>query len=316
MDKGAHFYRSDFQVHTPRDLHWSGRDQVSDADRRAYAAQLVLACRERGLQAIAITDHHDMAFVPYIRAAAKEETDHNGNILSPDQRLVVFPGMELTLAVPCQALIIFDADFPEDLFSLTMNALTIVTSLNSEAKIAPIQRLQTIPSLKQLKETIDEHKYLRDRYIIFPNVGKDGHFSLLRTGLAAQYIQMPCVGGYVDGAIDKLPRGKLNIINGKTKEWGNKRIACIQTSDNRREDHRDLGTSTTWIKWATPTAEALRQACLAQESRVCQEQPQLPSISIVSISASNCSFLGPFDLNFRFFSRTCGRVCVAANPQV
>ena len=109
---------------------------------------------------------------------------------------------------------------------------------------------------------------------------------------------MPCVGGFVDGDIDKLGQGTRNIIEGKAKEWGHKRIACFQTSDNRHENHSELGRSTTWVKWATPTAEALRQACLAQESRVSQEQPLLPSVSIISISVSNSSFLGPLDLKF------------------
>ena len=122
MDKGAHFYRCDLQVHTPRDSQWIGGDYVSEGERRAYATQLVLECRKLGLQAIAITDHHDMAFVRYVRAAAEEETDQEGEALPPEKRLVVFPGMELTLGVPCQALLIFDAAFPNDLFSLAMTA--------------------------------------------------------------------------------------------------------------------------------------------------------------------------------------------------
>jgi len=72
---------------------------------QGYAGRLVQACRERGLQGIAITDHHDMAFVPYVRQAAAEETDSEGKPLPNNQRLVVFPGMELTLGVPCQALL-------------------------------------------------------------------------------------------------------------------------------------------------------------------------------------------------------------------
>jgi hypothetical protein len=28
MDKGAHFYQCDFQVHTPRDQNWKGKDAV------------------------------------------------------------------------------------------------------------------------------------------------------------------------------------------------------------------------------------------------------------------------------------------------
>lgn len=78
MDKGAHYYRCDLQVHTPRDLNWTGKECVSLEDRRAYAESLVQACRDRKIQAIAITDHHDMAFAGLARKAAQEETDAAG----------------------------------------------------------------------------------------------------------------------------------------------------------------------------------------------------------------------------------------------
>jgi DNA repair ATPase RecN len=294
-DKGAHFFRCDLQVHTPRDRHWTGGNCVSDADRLAYARKLVQACRAHGLQGIAITDHHDMTFVKYVRQAAAEETDAAGKPLPKEQRLVVFPGMELTLGVPCQALLLFDAEFPEDVFALAMNALAITPSPATEAKAAEVQRLHHIQSLRQLKDEIDKHTYLRDRYIVFPNVS-EGKFSLLRAGQAGKYIEMPWVGGFVDGGLDRLGQGNKDIIAGKAKEWGNKRIACFQTADNRHDDHRELGKASTWIKWATPTAEALRQACLAQESRVSQDAPHMPAVVVAAISVSNSSFLGPVDL--------------------
>src|SRR5229473_5761390 len=78
MDKGAHFYRCDFQVHTPRDIGWSGGDAVTDSERKNYAEELILACRQKGLGAIAITDHHDLAFFPYIKEAAQNELDDAG----------------------------------------------------------------------------------------------------------------------------------------------------------------------------------------------------------------------------------------------
>jgi chromosome segregation protein len=295
-DKGAHFFRCDLQVHSPRDLNWNGAERITPEDRRSYAAQLVQACRDKGLQGIAITDHHDMTFVEYLRQAAAQETDPQGKTLSKEQRLVVFPGMELTVGVPCQALVIFDADFPADLFSLAMTALTLTPSPAQESRTAEIQRLHHIQSLRQLKQELDKHAYLQDRYILFPHVGENGQFSLIRKGQAGKYVEMPCVGGFVDGELSKLGTGTADIVAGRTKEWGNKRIACFQTSDNRHEDHRDLGRVSTWIKWAVPTAEALRQACLAQESRVSQTPPQLPSIVVGSISVSNSVFLGPIEL--------------------
>src|SRR5665213_3783813 len=116
MDKGAHFHRTDFQVHTPRDIGWRGADATTDAQRKAYAEELILACRQKGLGAIAITDHHDFAFFPFIKKAAQEELDDSGQPVPDGQQIVVFPGLELTLTAPtCQALLLLDANFPENL---------------------------------------------------------------------------------------------------------------------------------------------------------------------------------------------------------
>ena len=298
MDKGAHFYRCDLQVHTPRDRRWSGTHYVTDEDRGEYAARFIQACRAKGLDAVAITDHHDLTFAKYIRSAAKEELDDDGTPVPANKNIVVFPGIELTLNVPCQALLIFDAEFPEDLFSLALTALAITPRHASEETTADVVRLEQITTLSELRDELDKHEFLRKRYIILPNVSDGGSDTLLRTGAAPKYRAMPCVGGYLDGSIEHLGQGNQNIINGKAREYGNKRIAVFQTSDSRREDHADLGRVSTWVKWATPTAEALRQACLAQESRVSQENPRMPSVSINSISLSNSRFLGPFDLDF------------------
>lgn len=295
-DKGAHFHRCDLQVHSPRDIQWEGGDCITDEERQAYAAVLVQACRERGLQGIAVTDHHDMLFAKYVRRAAQEETDEEGKPLPKEKQLVVFPAMELTLGVPCQALLIFDADLPDDLFSLAMTALALTPTAPTEAKTATVGRLQNIVLISQLAAELDKHEFLRNRYIILPNVTNEGKSSILRDGFPGKYIEMPCVGGYVDGDVTKLKPGNRSKVSGKDKAWGNKKVAVFQTSDSRSADHSKLGTYSTWIKWAVPTAEALRQACLAQESRVAHQPPSLPSVVIGSISVSNSVFLGPLDL--------------------
>ena len=298
-DKGAHYYRCDFQVHSPRDRDWKGPDCVTDEERADYAACLIAACREKCLDAIAITDHHDMVFVKYVRDAAAQETDANGGQLPDRERIVVFPGVELTLAVPCQAILLLDASFEDNQFRAVLTALTIDPASDGNSKTIETAQLEHFQSIKELKETLDKHSWLKDRYIILPNVsdGKKKH-SLLRSKMFTKYKDAPFVGGYLDGAREALGDGAKNIIAGRDKKWGNKRIAYIQTSDNRRADHADLGTHSSWIKWANPTAEALRQACLAQESRISDNEPSLPSIIITSISVQNSAFLGPLELSF------------------
>ncbi|MEB2311796.1 MAG: AAA family ATPase [Polyangiaceae bacterium] len=83
----------------------------------------------------------------------------------------------------------------------------------------------------------------------------------------------------------------------------------IQTSDNRSRDFADLGKHVTWIKWAEPTAEALRQACLARHSRIAHQPPKLPSVRITALEVSNSKFLGPLalDLNPQYNALIGGR---------
>jgi hypothetical protein len=102
-------------------------------ERIQYAQEFVAPCRVKSLDAVAITDHHDLCIFKYIRQAAEQETDENGNALPPERRLTVFPGVELTLAVPCQALLILDADFSIDLLPQVVQALSIAPAPDDDA---------------------------------------------------------------------------------------------------------------------------------------------------------------------------------------
>jgi chromosome segregation protein len=301
MDKGAHFFRCDFQVHTPRDANWHGGAAITDDERKTYANDLILACRRTGLDAIAITDHHDLAFFPYAKAAAAEELDDNGQPVPAEHRIVVFPGVELTLTSPtCQALLLLDADFPETLLDSVLTTLAINPAPSTDAKTANVQRIPTavVSDLAQLYVKLNAFPPLKGRYIVLPNVTDSGYGTLLRAGFANYYAAMPCVGGYVDGLVSKLGTGNTAIVNGQNRDYGFKAIGVFQTSDNRRRDHQDLGRHSTWVKWSAPTAEALRQACLARESRIAQETPDLPRIYIASMTVSASKFLGRLDVDF------------------
>jgi chromosome segregation protein len=301
MDKGAHFFKCDFQVHTPRDINWKGANAVTEEERKAYAEKLVLACREKGINSLAITDHHDFVFFPYAKKAAEIELSPDGSPIDPVERIVIFPGLELTLATPpCQALLILDSNFPENMLEGVLTALCINASNSKEPKTAEVVPIpqDVVSNFQTLYTRLNGLDYLKDRFIVFPLVSDGGHKTLLRKGFAEYYKLMPCVGGYLDGPIGNLGTGNQTIIAGKSREYGFKPIAIIQTSDNRKETHEDLGKYCTWIKWAEPTAEALRQACLAQDSRISQETPVLPPIFITSIDISNSKFLGQSYLEF------------------
>ena len=296
MDRGAHFHRCDLQVHTPRDANWSGIRPTTPDERREFAERFVRHCRAEEIDAVAITDHHDFAFFDYIRAAAEAETDAAGELLPPAEQLTVFPGLELTLAVPCQAILILDANFPSERLVTVLEILSVDVTDEALPSLPSTVRLDHIHSLKQLHELLDNNSWLRGAYTVLPNVTDGGHGTLMRNGMQAKYKEMPCVGGYLDGSVAKIGQGNRTKFAGADPAWGNKPLAIFQTSDARDDTLTGIGTHSTWIKWATPTAEALRQACLAKESRISHVDPALPQMVITRLSVSNSHFMGPIEL--------------------
>ncbi len=313
MDKGAHFYKCDFQVHTPRDRSWSGSkyglspseiQKATDEEiqnlsdrRKQFAKEYLAKIRDKGLNAVAITDHHDVCFSKIIREVAQDENKKYDK--SSSQIITVFPGIELTLSNPvCQCLLLFDADFSDRDLDAVLLALGLNPSDELEERTAETERIsqQHVNDLSALHTKLDHLAYCKGRYIVLPNVSNSGTHSILRRGFHEHYRTMPCKGGYVDKDISN-DSGYQNKLNGGDVNYGNKSIAVISTSDNRHEDGRELGKYSTWIKWAEPTAEALRQACLAKESRISQNKPEIPQIFIKSVDITTSKFLGSFDIN-------------------
>lgn len=315
---GAIFRKTDFQVHSLRDINWKGPfDRL--ADREKFAHSLVAHARKAGLAAIALTDHHDLCFWPYLRDAAAQETDAAGTPYPPEDQLVVFPGIELTLSTPpCQALLLLDPDLPEKTIQYIWGALkviptdttdkttTVTETLELDRSIAAITRdiaaLRTNPS----ETNPDKFEYLDGRFIVLPNVKPGGHQTLLRTNFQDHYAESPFCGGYLEKVFyEDLGQGDRNILEGRVQAWGNKALGIFQTSDCREvvENPTDqslsfkgLGQWPTWVKWAVPSAEALRQACLAKTSRISHADPAYPLLQVVGVTVSDSEFLGQVEL--------------------
>lgn len=287
MDSGAHFYSTDLQIHSPRDHQWSGTRPVSPEDRLAYARSFVRNCREKAIQAVAITDHHDVYFIKYFQSAAQEHHTDSPVPCPNEQNPIIFPGVELTLQVPCQVLVILDADADETLQVTLLHAIGITPHLEQHER-GPDVRALLFHTLNELDDRLNSRSELRGRYIILPNVGSSGHKTLLRNDFHEKYARMPCVGGYIEQ--DWSEHGRKYILEGKVREWGWKALGVFQTSDSRREDCRDLGCRYTWVKIAEPTAEGLRQACLARESHISQVQPTIPTRYISRTKYDNTGF--------------------------
>lgn len=312
---GAEFRKADFQIHSPRDRGWDGA-RPEDALGSAPTTEAVLVAREtfcrafiekcvtEGLRAIAITDHHEGVYCYRImEAKAKLETE-KGAI-----DLWIFPGMELTCKDSCQALVIFDANLPTALFEKARAKLGLPSDTKPEnPKGIEVELLNF--NIADLQDLLDADVELRGRFIIFPHVKPGGHKTVLRVGFHKRFKDLPYVGGYMDQCYpDELDPGDKKILDGAIPAWASEKRGVFSCSDARHADFRLLGKHATWIKLASPTAESLRQAMLAPDSRIRYEEPKLPSAVIAAVTVTGSKYLkdGVYNFNQQMNSVIGGR---------
>ena len=267
-----------------------GKATVQDVDaaRAAWAKGFVNQCLTKGLEVVALTDHHEMIMVPYVQQeiAARKMAD-------PNFDLWLFPGMELTASGGRQCLIIFDADLSEDWRKQAQGKLGIVyADLDEKSSKGPTVT-QLTSNYADIGGLLDELDGLRGRYIVLPNVSQGNSHTVLTDGAHADFRRMPYVGGYLDcgQTIKTLGTKNQRRLSGEDKNWSVREIYPLPTSDSRSSDYATLGQNNAWVKLAAPTAEAIRQAFLGHRSRISIEEPKLPSLVIASIEVEGSAIL-------------------------
>jgi type III restriction enzyme len=276
----AHWRKCDFQVHTPRDPNWTGTRPVGlgepilatgakanpqdvDAARMQWAKEFLNQCIVKGLQAVALTDHHEMIMVPYVQKEIEQSRKAD-----PEFDLWLFPGMEMTASGGRQCIIIFDADLTEDWRKQAQGRLGIAfAGLEEKGAVAP-KVTQLACAYPEIASWLDEVEDLRGRYIVLPNVSQGNSHTVLIDGGHGDFRRMPYVGGYLDRGqtIKTLGPKNRTRLSGTDKTWSLREIYPMPTSDSRSADYSALGENDTWIKLAEPTAEAIRQAFLGHRS--------------------------------------------------
>lgn len=301
----AFWRRCDFQVHSPRDPNWVGPRPIGqgeliqetgeaatptdvDAARAQWAQEFIDRCVAKGLEAIAVTDHHEMVMVPYVQQAIADRKKAD-----PDFDLWLFPGMELTASGGKQCLIIFDADLSDDWRKQAQGKLGIVyADLDEKAAKSPkVQQLTC--NYADIAGELDTLEGLKGRYIVLPNVSQGNNHTVLIDGAHGDFRRMPYVGGYLDQGqtIDTLGTKNRKRLSGTDKNWSVREIYPLPTSDSRSADYGTLGQNNTWIKLAEPTAEAIRQAFLGHQSRIRIEYPQIPSLVVKTLDIEGSTIL-------------------------
>lgn len=294
--KGAEFRKTDFQIHSPRDSGWEGvhpEDTLTelttehiDAVREEYCRSFIEKCVNEGLKAIAITDHHEGVYAYKIIDTLKKIQAESGPV-----DLWVFPSMELTCRDSCQALIIFDASLPVVLFDKARSKLNLPADVRPY-EVQGIQIELLNHNIEEIQALLEEDTELQGKFIILPHVKPNGYKTVIRTGFHKRFKELPYVGGYMDKCYPHdLDEGDQRILNGEIPAWCSEKRGVICTSDARHANFQLIGKHATWIKMAAPTAESIRQAMLAPDSRILYEEPNLPSVIINSVTVRGSQYL-------------------------
>jgi chromosome segregation protein len=137
-------------------------------------------------------------------------------------------------------------------------------------------------------KSLAEDPILSDNTILLPHGGNDAsHKTIFRAGFHTRYANLEVEGVYATGKISDLKSKTLDKIRGKGHAWGPRRRGLLMTSDSRDASFAQLGECECWIRLGEPTAEAIRQALLADEARVVYEPPHVPSQRVVSLRVSS-----------------------------
>lgn len=294
---GAVWIKLDFQCHTPRDRGWMGSDHLPGGtaarktERVAWAERFLTEAAGRGLGALAVTDHHDIAFLPYVIDAFAR-----GGI---DAAPVVFPGVEITCSDDVQCLAIFEPGTDALHWRRLLSKLDAVVETHAtEARTAQIRQCG-LP-VARLFEVVAADETLATRVMLIPHFGNPAaHKSLNAEGFASRFAQLPCDGVYIECPHADLTAPTLDKIQGRIEEWGKRRRAILATGDNRNATWERLGSHECWLRLGETTLEAVRQAFLADEARVSYVQPQAPTNRVVRIEIQS-SITGSTPLSLTF----------------
>jgi len=291
---GAVWRKCDLQCHSPRDRNWTGPPtlpggtQENEDARKGWASSFIEECRARVIELVAITDHHDMTFVPYVTAAAK-----------PEGFTLVMPGVEVTCNDNTQCLVLFDpTSCPDDWGHLLGKLNGIVRAPPGDPKTAPTVNANM--TIRELFEAAAADRALLDKYVIIPHFSDgNAHKHLNEPGHHERFAQLECDCVYIEKPYADLEDLTKDKAYGKIPDWGSRRRAIVATGDNRHHTWERLGAHECWIKLGEETVEGLRQAFLADEARITHATPVVPSEQIVQLSVMS-SLTGDelFSINF------------------
>jgi chromosome segregation protein len=248
-----------------------GGTPAEEAAREAWAGLFIAECISRGITAVAITDHHDVALAPYLQRAAQAKG------------VIVYPGIEVTCSDNAQCLAILDPGADPAVLEKLLNMLPGVMAADTTGpktcQILPIRW-----TVAELFDAVRKEEHLCENCIPLPHFSDgDAHKHLNEHGRHLRFAGLGCDGVYCEKPHAELDPVTLDKAYGLIPEWGTRRHAFIVTGDSRSDTFDFLGVRGCWLKLGEPTIEAVRQALLADEARIAYQAPETPLERIAEI---------------------------------
>ena len=233
LSNGARFYRIDLHNHTPADhsFHCKDFSIVTDAEKEAFAREYVrFAKEEQGLDIIGITDHNDVTWTDLIRNAGAEIG------------LTVIPGVELGANEgkrQVHFLALFGPNTAGEEIDHFMSSIGLTPKNRFDEYGNPRLTKNSCADLTRMISTAEDG---------LPGLAIGAHVTR-KNGLLHELEGESRVMAWEDPNLIavEIPSSKSSLggfnsrlINGEMDAYGNRSIACINSSDGR-----GLGTTTT-----------------------------------------------------------------------
>ncbi len=246
LPHGARFYKCALQVNPYEYLRRHGRPS-SFADEAAYNEALVQACREQGIEVIAVTDHYRVSASKGLIQAAK------------DAGLLAFPAFEAVTKEGVHLLCIFDLATPLE----TLERFIGACGIPNDDHESPTGKFDA-------EELLDESTAW-GFICIAAHVTQNGGllYGLKGQSRMGAWKHKLLLAAAIPGSLDAAPENLKNILRNEEPQYRRPRsVALLNASDV--DGPQDIVTpgASSWIKMSDVSVEGLRQAFLDPSSRI------------------------------------------------